>query len=186
MEIKYEMIFGDEGLFDGAPEDCILAVVAPGEDKTFYLENNKSKLRGKVLVTVDGVVNLAMRSIIRTPTWTVADQKAGKLPKVGAEIIELGTERKCTVIWSDVGNEKIVVKFSTDNLQILHRNCFKPIETKEERAQREEDEWVNKAWGKTAVFARATQDERDRLRIHLRHIYRAQLSGELKMPEVQK
>ena len=54
---------------------------------------------------------------------------------------------------------------------------------KAEKAQRLEDEWVNRAWGETAVFAGVTQDEDDRLRIHLKYIYRAQLSGELKMPE---
>ena len=38
--MKYEMIFGDEKLFDGAPEECILAVRIPGGDPIFYLENH--------------------------------------------------------------------------------------------------------------------------------------------------
>ena len=143
--MKYEMIFGDEGLFDGAPEDCILAVVAPGEDKTFYLENNKSKLRGKVLATVDGVVNLAMRSIIRTPTWTVADQNAGKLPEVGCEVINtdhsISLYVLCKVIYVD---GEVVIVYNGELSQTYSHKAFlvafKPIESPEEKAARLREE----------------------------------------------
>ena len=180
--MKYEMIFGDEGLFDGAPEDCILAVVAPGEDKTFYLENNKSKLRGKVLVTVDGVVKLAMRRIIRTPTWTVEDQKAGKLPEVGCEVINtdhsISLYVLCKVIYVD---GEVVIVYNGELSQTYSHKAFlvafKPIETPEERQQRVRNNWCADA---NKLIA-ADKDYRSESAI----IYDALLSGELKMPEVQ-
>ena len=45
--MKYEMIFGDEALFDGAPEECILAVRMPGGDPIFYLEKKQIRASWK-------------------------------------------------------------------------------------------------------------------------------------------
>ena len=112
--------------------------------------------------------------------WTVEDQKAGRLPEVGSVFTHRNETLTCLFIdadgeiWAHDINNRIV----TPSLC----NCY-PIETPAEKAQREEDEWVNKAWSETAVFAGVAQDEHDRLRIHLRHIYKAQLSGELQAPK---
>ena len=75
------------------------------------------------------------------------------------------------------------LKLQSGLIYIADKSWCQPIETPAEKAKREDDEWVNKAWSETAVFAGVTQDEHDRLRIHLRHIYRAQLSGELAAPK---
>ena len=182
MEIKYEAVFGDQSLFDGAEPDVFL-VETNGVYKTFHKETS-----GKVTIWTRNGCDLAMRRIIRTPTWTVADQKAGKLPEVGCRVDfchKLNTnwrtgeikyiDDQVTVIKADDIDRPFVYEFD--------RVEFKPIETPEEKAQREEDEWVNKAWSETAAFDGVTQDEHDRLRVHLRHIYRAQLSGELQAPK---
>ena len=129
---------------------------------------------------------LAMRRIIAEPKrWTVEDQKAGRLPEVGCRIYVPIMFEEQNVIYS---SEKVIVSISDNGgavtrTEVASINLIKPIETPAEKAQRKEDEWVNKAWSETAVFAGVAQDEHDRLRIHLRHIYKAQLSGELQAPK---
>ncbi len=113
---------------------------------------------------------------------------AGKLPEVGCKAVQiqgfcevdvLMIHNGCVVVCNSEISDSRPVVFKIDSFMEL----FTPLETPAEKAQRLEDEWVNKAWGETAVFAGVTQDEHDRLRIHLRHIYRAQLSGELAAPK---
>jgi hypothetical protein len=182
--MKYEMIFGDEKLFDGTPEDCVLAVKTTDGEFIFYLENNKSKLRGSFVTMGDGVVKLAMRRIIKEPKrWTWEDKKAGRLPEVGCNVSSVAYGYVCSVVAIDSNSRHIWCQFQDQSVGSCMIFEINPIETPAEKAQREEDEWVNKAWSETAVFAGVTQDEHDRLRMHLRHIYRAQLSGELAVPK---
>lgn len=83
---------------------------------------------------------------IKTPVWTVSDQLAGKMPEVGSIIVgcssntdyEVIKKTSCgIVIFSD--NPKDTVGYY-DNKDVFL--FFKPIETTEEKAQREEDEFV--------------------------------------------
>lgn len=139
--MKYEMIFGDEGLFDGAPEECILAVRMPGGDPVFYLEKNKSELRGNVAILKYGFIKLAMRRIIKEPKrWTVEDQKAGRLPEVGS----IFTYRDETLTCHFIDGDGEIWAHDIDNKIVtpLLRDC-KPIETPREKYDRERDEWVN-------------------------------------------
>jgi hypothetical protein len=89
--MKYEMIFGDEALFDGAPEMATHAIKGGG----FYGVND-----GMVVYISDGIFNgikissvsgylIAERRIIPEPKrWTWEDKKAGVLPEVGCVVLK--------------------------------------------------------------------------------------------------
>lgn len=190
---KYTPVFGPQELFDGA-ENCdeyLVAVQHSVGQKTkvsFY----PSLVEAFNYVTdfpPRGVVfhRAAMRRIeeMQEPKrWTWEDKKAGRLPEVGSLIMEVESQYGFEFVGVCAGSKRFAVKDVLDGLiYFYNKDVISPIETPAEKAQREEDEWVNKAWSETAVFAGVTQDEHDRLRIHLRHIYRAQLSGELAAPK---
>ena len=137
--MKYEPVFGDDGLFFDAQKDC--EMVGNGHHK---VEN------GKLMVWnftekrwcnshTNTITISAMRRIIKEPKrWTVEDKKAGRLPDVGAKVdggkvvfvnsFNVVTELKSGAVI--VSSPKTFV------------NTFKPIETPEDKAQREEDEFV--------------------------------------------
>ena len=188
--MKYEPVFGDQSLFDGAPEDAEHAGWFCQEVRWYMI------LNGKILFSDGGswctsdnpylsADIAAMRRIIKEPKrWTWEDKKAGRLPEVGSLIMEVESQYGFEFVGVCAGSKRFAVKDVLDGLiYFYNKDVISPIETPAEKAQREEDEWVNKAWSETAVFAGVTQDEHDRLRIHLRHIYRAQLSGELAAPK---
>ena len=204
--MKYEAVFGDQSLFDGAPEEAEMAASVCQMPRWYTMFNGKvlfcnSKKESWRSADFNhpGSQLLAMRRIIQEPKrWTVEDQKAGRLPQVGC-IVEYFNNNEhdnteVTAQWRN-GDELEILRHQNKNKAFVVFNaraerssdlivqCMKPIETPEEKAQREEDEWVNKAWSETAVFDGVAQDEHDRLRIHLRHIYKAQLSGELQAPK---
>ena len=86
--MKYEMIFGDEKLFDGAPDDVDMI----GYNGGFYKNSQNGPMYCYgCTFTTDEYRNkgfIAMRRIIKEPTrWTVEDKNAGRLPEVGAELI---------------------------------------------------------------------------------------------------
>ena len=177
--MKYEAVFGNQDLFDGAGTftglDVVTRSIASGNMMYCRLGDlTPESLREYPVI--------AMRRIIQEPKrWTVADQQAGRDPKVGCMVMVTSVDECASV--AAINNDAVCVVFHDGEFTTLHKSGISPIETTAEKAQRLEDEWVNKAWGETAVFAGVTQDEHDRLRIHLRHIYRAQLSGELAAPK---
>ena len=192
-EIKFEPVFGDQSLFDGAPEDAEMITKPHGNERAepFFFKFINSRVYGcsnkcKTWEWCEYPANttVALRRIIPEPKrWTLEDQKAGRLPEVGAELIHK-TRGICEFIAVGLDEDACwALKLQSGSIYIADKSWCQPIETPEERAQRLEDEWVSKAWSETAVFAGVTQDEHDRLRMHLRHIYRAQLSGELPMPK---
>ena len=184
--MKAEPVFGDQSLFDDAPEDCILVVMVPDEDKIFYLENNKSELLGSVAVMDDGVVKLAMRRIIAEPKrWTVEDQKAGRLPEVGCSVLFTRNNFKCEVIAIDdsvTEDVELALRFSDGSILVCKINKIKPIETPEEKAQRLREEWCSNALDSASILSGMREYDLKRLGGYIGNIYDALLSGDLPVP----
>jgi hypothetical protein len=155
--MKYEMIFGDGALFDGAPDDAEYAGWFCQETRWYMI------LNGKILFSDGGswctsdnpylsADIAAMRRIIKEPKrWTWEDKKAGVLPEVGAkcrqghkdEIVVAVTEKFVVTECQDMS-------VCTTRKDVFMRS-YNPIETPAEKSQREEDafffalkdEWQN-------------------------------------------
>ena len=180
--MKYEAVFGDQSLFDGCYDENAYIVIATSNGRKFVIGEFTEYGIVEGDVKSDGL-HIAMRRIIKEPKrWTVEDQKAGRLPEVGDHLLTQGSLAEFIGL-SHAPNNWCFRRLDGEwGIQTANKDWFSPIETPDEKAQREEDEWVNKAWSETAAFVGVTQDEHDRLRVHLRHIYRAQLSGDLPVP----
>ncbi len=142
--MKYEMIFGDEALFDGAPDDAEYAGWFCQEVRWYMILNGKILFSdGGTWCTSDNPYLsadiAAMRRIIKTPVWTVADQQAGRLPEVGS----IFTYRDETLTCHFIDGDGEIWAHDIDNKIVtpLLRDC-QPIETPAEKAQREEDEFI--------------------------------------------
>lgn len=175
--MKYEAVFGDQGLFDGMMGDCEFASEEYGyifaNGVLYYCERYNEKagwsLSCKNHLTFKPS---AMRRIIRTPTWTVADQKAGKLPEVGS-MLNHKTKGECTFIGFGVDNKTFwALKLKNDLIYIACKNWCTPIESPEEKAARLRKEWCNEAVGVCSLGMTT-----------LTRIYDALLSGELQAPK---
>ena len=139
--MKYEMIFGDDGLFFDAQKDC--EIVGNGHHK---VEN------GKLMVWnfaekrwcnshTNTITISAMRRIIAEPKrWTVADQKAGRLPEVDWVVRATGVNEDARI--AAINNDSVCVVFEDGAFITLHVSGIAPIEAPDEKAQREEDEFV--------------------------------------------
>ena len=143
--MKYEMIFGDEKLFDGAPESATHAVKGGG----FYSVKNKfvsyvsSGIFNGSNVEAFGGYLIAERRIIKEPNrWTWEDKKAGRLPEVGAEIHLINDIKSVEFVGTDGGHNLWYFKRDNGAFGYARAGSFKPIETPAEKAQREEDEFV--------------------------------------------
>ena len=112
---------------------------------------------------------------IKTPVWTVADQKAGRLPEVGSTFTYKNETLTCHFIdcdgeiWAHDINDRIVTPWLKD--------C-QPIETPEERAK-----WLRSEWVKHAIYLYMSSPKNDVA--SMGDVYDAMLSGELKAPEVE-
>ena len=135
------MKFGDQSLFDGAPDYAVLAISANGiithysKDEPFHFCLN---------TPYRGWVDLAMREPESPkPMWTKADQEKGILPTVGCLCIEGMYPEEVIAVTS----KYIVTKTKTDGVCTTSIETFKrtyrPIETPREKYDRERDEWVN-------------------------------------------
>ena len=173
-QIKYEACFGDQSLFDGAKDHHVFACKKDNGEKYFH---EKSILSAGG-VTVYG--DIAMRRIISTPVWTMADKEARRLPEVGCKVLGLFDEEAEIKAEND---GLFCVQHKSGKICLLNINELAPIETTKEKAKRLRDKWINKAYGETAVFGGVTQDENNRLKTHLGNIYDVLLSGELKIPQ---
>ena len=183
--MKYEMIFGDEALFDGAPDDAEYAGWFCQEIRWYMILNGKILFSdGGTWCTSDNPYLsadiAAMRRIIKEPKhWTLEDKKAGRLPEAGCRVDfchKLNTNwRTGEIKYSD--NQVVVIKADDIDRPFVYeldRVEFKPIETPEEKAARLREEWCNEA-GLVCSLGMTT----------LTRIYNAMLSGELKAPEVE-
>lgn len=141
--MKYEMIFGDDD-FSGQSNE--LAEVKLWND---LLGPNFVSMEELYCMSAGGLIPrgsviLAMRRIIAEPKcWTWEDKKAGRLPEVGCRIYVPIMFEEQNVIYS---SEKVIVSISDNGgavtrTEVASINRIKPIETPEEKAQREEDEF---------------------------------------------
>lgn len=187
MEIKYEAVFGDQSLFDDAPEDCFCVAKNVYDDCVFYREVDRCLFwfdcgRWKPLQFMS-CTPIAMRHIIKTPVWTVADHKAGKLPPVGCRVYVPMMHEEQNVIYS---SEKIIVSISDNEGAVTRTEVgsidrIKPIESPEEKAQRLEDEFINYVLHHEKSQINSSEELVAAKRA-IKLAYKLQLSGELPMP----
>ena len=137
--MKYEAVFGNQDLFDGAGTftglDVVVHSIASGIKSYARLSDlTPESLRNHPVI--------AMRRIIQEPKrWTVEDQKAGRLPEVGSEVILRTTGEIATI---NAANKNMVcLTFSDGGFSPFNVERIDPIESPEEKAQREEDEFVD-------------------------------------------
>ena len=151
MKIKYEAVFGDQALFDGMMGNCEFASEEYGyifaNGALYYCERYNEKagwaLSCKSHLTFKPS---AMRRIIQeTKRWTWEDKKAGRLPEVGCLVVnktgkvsEVVTIKNGYFVLFECGKNNGPLTIHGDLLM----NQFKPVETPEEKSQREEDEFV--------------------------------------------
>lgn len=183
-EIKYEPLYGLQKPFDNGPADSTAYGLFRDGDEYIYYKIDKTSVycfdTDNQWSHIDGAPTipfLAMRRIIAEPKrWTVADQKAGRLPDVGSKAVSvrgfcvvdiLAVRNGCVVACnSDVMDSRPCV-FTIDNFLEL----YKPIETPEEKERRARKEWCIKALRYNSQSGSKVEA-----------IYDALLSGELTMP----
>ena len=187
--IRYEPVFGDQSLFDGAPEDAEFAGWFCQEIRWYMI------LDGKILFSDGGTWCTsdnpylsadiaAMRRIIKEPKrWTAEDQKAGRLPEVGCKCRQGNKEETVIAV-----TENFVVTECLDGAVCTTRKCefmasYNPIETPEEKAARLREEWCSKALDSAGILSEMKCYELKRLGEYIGSIHDALQSGELPMPK---
>lgn len=176
-EIKYEPVFGDQSLFDNAPLAELVS-----HSGGFYKNSPDGPIYcGGCTFTTDEYRNIgfiAARRVIRTPTWTVADQKAGRLPEVGSLVMAAEVETKNNIFeFAGVcaGSKRFAVKDIDDGLLYFYsKEMIVPIETPDEKDLRLREKWCAKAVGVCGLGMLGITT--------LTRIYDALLSGELTIP----
>ena len=144
-QIKIEPLFGPQELFDGVPE--YIEVIRFNDYSRDYLWSDLDKIKHLTFRDLKAIPIVAMRRIIKVPVWKKADQLVGKLPDVGCRVNfchKLNTNwRTGEIKYID---DRVTVIKADDILRLfvyeIERVEFKPIEPAEEKAQREEDEFV--------------------------------------------
>ena len=179
MTIKYAPVFGDQSLFDTAPDECFCVAKNVYDDSVFYKEIDQCLFwhdggKWKPLQFMS-CTPIAMRRIIKTPTWTWEDKKAGRLPEVGCVVMAIGVNEVARI--AAINNDSVCsvcVVFEDGDFITLHFSGIAPIETPEEKAARLKEEWCEAA--KNHYFSE--EKGLDFFSI----TYDALLSGELKAP----
>ena len=145
--MKYEAVFGNQELFDGAGTftglDVVVHSIASGIKSYARLSDlTPESLRNHPVC--------AMRRIIAEPNrWTVEDQKAGRMPEVGCRVNfchKLNTNWRTGEI-KYIDNQVAVIKADDIDRPFVYevdRVEFKPIESPEEKAARLRSEWCRK------------------------------------------
>ena len=132
--------------------------------------------------TAMGFINDCLRLTRKPNRWTIADQKAGRLPEVGAkcrqghkdEIVVAVTEKFVVTECQDMS-------VCTTRKDVFMRS-YNPIETPDEKAVRLREEWCIKALSSCSILSGMQKYELKRLGAYIADIYDALLSGELMMP----
>ena len=179
--MKYEPVFGDQSLFDGAPEDAEYVAIDGTRDRLIFykdiavgdyysfFDRNSSHWRindGHPYYSIN-----SMRRIIQEPKrWTVEDQKVGRLPEVGASLTH-ESEGDASFIGEYDGRWMLRTKYN--GLYLAEKFYCYPIETPEEKAERLRSEWCANAAKQLKHFEYSST---------LTRIYDALLSGALSAP----
>ena len=139
-------MFGDQALFDGASE--FVEVIRFNDYSRDCLWGDLNTIQLLTFEELKAIPIVAMRRIIADPKrWTVEDKKAGRLPEVGCECWHCKSKSVKSVI--AVTATHIVINANNSVVVaprfLLHdefMQYYMPIETPEEKAQREESEFV--------------------------------------------
>ena len=128
-----------------------------------------------------GFIKLAMRRIIKEPKrWTWEDKKAGRLPEVGWVVRATGVNEDARI--AAINNDAVCVVFEDGGFITLHVSGITPIETPEEKAQREEDEFINYVLHHKKSQINSSEELVAAKRA-IKLTYKLQLSGELSAPK---
>ena len=187
-QYKYEPIFGDQTLFDSAPEDAVSVRYGKSE---YIFDSEEIKATTGQLRDVPVV---AMRRIIPGPKrWSVEDQKAGRLPEVGTMVKEtkykvspqmpsgLGDGYECKVLGIYEG--EVCLQFDDGSMRIDSVNNIEPIETDKEKAERLRDEWAESAIDDAySSIGLPDREKPEHIMRYFRRVYEAMLSGDLPVP----
>ena len=186
--MKYEMIFGDQSLFDGAPDDAEYAGWFCQEIRWYMILNGKILFSdGGTWCTSDNPYLsadiAAMRRIIAEPKrWTAEDQKAGRLPEVGCHLLIEGNLAEFIGL-SHAPNSWCFRRLDGEwGIQTANKDWFSPIESPEEKAARLREEWCIKALSSCSILSGMQKYELKRLGGYIEDIYDALLSGDLPVP----
>ena len=169
--MKYEPVFGDQSLFDGAGLFTGIDIVTRSVDDGLYIT---SRLSDETSTSIKKNPIVAMRRIITEPKrWTWEDQKAGRLPEVGWAVTTYDTKRYVFVGESCHENQWSLRDAESGKVYHTPITWVLPLETPEEKAAR-----LKECWGARAaeLFARADDGAA------FDFIYDAILSGELPVP----
>ena len=184
-QIKYEAVFGDQALFDDVDHSCE-GISTSGRWLRFnysqdgiveaFDDDSKVWVFFGVTCTV-----IAMRRIIQEPKrWTVEDQKAGRLPEVGAELLH---ESEGYVNFVGEFDFRWMLRTKEGGLYLAEKFYCSPIETPEEKAERLREEWCIKALSSCSILSGMQNYELKRLGGYIKDIYDALLSGDLSTPK---
>ena len=200
--MKYEMIFGDESLFDGV-RDGIVALRFVNGSGGKLLHCKEGQIDGLVEADFINHPIVAMRRIIKEPKrWTWEDMKAGRLPEVGVKVtLNLSDEVvKSSAIQSWENGDELEVlrtfkkdepkgKYASALFNLRTKTCglvlteyLSPIETPAEKAQRLEDEFINYVLHHEKIQINSSE-ELNAAKRAIKLTYKLQLSGELAAPK---
>ena len=145
--MKYEMIFGDERLFDGYYDENVFIVIATSDGRKFVIGEFTEYGIVDCDIKSDGL-RIAMRRIIKEPKrWTWEDKKAGVLPEVGCKVLNTDMSiSRCVLCEVIHVNADVVIVYNGELSQTYPHAAFvcafNPSETPEEMEQREQEEFV--------------------------------------------
>ena len=188
--MKYEPVFGDQSLFDDAPEDAEMAASVCQMPRWYTMFNGKvlfcdSKKESWQSADFNhpGSQLLAMRRIIAEPKrWTVEDQKAGRLPEVGC-LVTTYDHKQYVFVGESCHNDQWSLR-DVESGKVYHTpiSWVLPIETPEEKAARLREEWCSNALDSASILSGMREYELKRLGGYIEDIYDALLSGDLPVP----
>ena len=128
--------------------------------------------------TAMGFINDCLRLTRKPNRWTIADQKAGRLPDVGCMVMVTSVDECASV--AAINNDAVCVVFHDGEFTTLHKSGISPLETPEEKAERLEDEFVNELM-KDGQVIYTSSEQLAMCRKTARAAYR-KLSGALSVP----
>ena len=146
--MKYEMIFGDKGLFDSLIVPNHAEVLRYNDYSKEYLWGDLNTVKLLTSKELEDIPIVAMRRIIikEHKRWTWEDKKAGRLPEVGCDIQYIDSQKRVSVIAINSNEIVLLAKSNGSKFFVLDPysllQYYNPIETPDEKAQREEDEFV--------------------------------------------